>query len=80
MAKGTAPPEKKTLDSSVPGGTAAPPAIVRPPRAARAVVCRGCFNRCALLPGEQGVCTVKRNIAGRITGTRLRIKGIFHGA
>ena len=57
----------------------APEPFPRPPRTARPVTCRGCFNRCVLSPGQPGTCTVKRNIAGRITGVRLRVKAVVGG-
>jgi hypothetical protein len=50
--------------------------FARPPRIVGIVTCRGCFNRCTLLPGEEGICGVKRNIGGRITRSTLRVKGI----
>ncbi|MBN2224117.1 MAG: hypothetical protein JW765_05530 [Deltaproteobacteria bacterium] len=61
-------------------GGALPPPFPRPPRAAGFVTCRGCFNRCELAPGEPGICTVKRNIGGRITGFSLRVKRIVPGS
>jgi hypothetical protein len=49
----------------------------RPPLIAGCITCRGCFNRCGLTPGQSGQCAVKRNIAGRMTGSSLRVKNII---